>query len=73
MTISWPFVKVITATSNAILRLFGYSKQTFDEKVSEDEIRSMIVTGHIEGVIDEEEKKCLTQYLNLMILKLKQL
>jgi len=57
MAISWPFVKVITATSNAILRLFGYSKQTFDEKVSEDEIRSMIVTGHIEGVIDEEEKE----------------
>lgn len=51
-----PFVKLLSGSTNIVLRLLGQKKQTEEEKVSEDEIRSMIVTGHIEGLINEDEK-----------------
>lgn len=51
-----PFVKLLSGSTNIVLRILGQKKQTDEEKVSEDEIRSMIVTGHIEGLINEDEK-----------------
>jgi len=57
--ISTPFVKMLEASTNFVLRITGMNKPTEDEKVTEDEIRSLIITGHIEGVIKEEEKEML--------------
>jgi len=39
--------------------LTGKHKPTAEEKITEDEIRSLIITGHIEGVIKEEEREML--------------
>jgi len=57
MFITAPFVRLLSASTNLVLIILGYKKQTEEEKVSEDQIRSMIITGHIEGLIDEEEKE----------------
>jgi putative hemolysin len=57
MAIFSPFVRLLSASTNLVLRILGHKKQTEEEKVSEDQIRSMIITGHIEGLIDEEEKE----------------
>lgn len=57
--ISTPFVRLLEASTNLVMKLTGMNKPTADEKVTEDEIRSLIVTGHIEGVIKEEEKELL--------------
>lgn len=57
MVIASPFVRFLSASTNLFLRIFGVSKLSESEKISEDEIRSMIVTGHIEGLIDEAEKE----------------
>src|SRR5690554_2271296 len=56
MIISSPFVRLLSGSTNLVLKLLGHQKQTEEEKVSEEQIRSMIITGHIEGLIDEEEK-----------------
>jgi putative hemolysin len=59
MIIFNPFVKLLTASTNIIFKLTGNDKQTDDEKVTEDEIRSLIVTGHVEGLINEDEREML--------------
>jgi putative hemolysin len=59
MIIFNPFVKLLTASTNLLFRITGNDKQTEEEKVSEDEIRSLIITGHIEGLINEAEKEML--------------
>src|SRR5690554_5715114 len=59
MIISSPFVKLLSRSTNLVLKLLGHQKQTEEEKVSEDQIRSMIITGHIEGLINQEEKEML--------------
>lgn len=59
MIITDPFVKLLSASTNLLFRITGNDKQTEDEKVTEDEIRSLIVTGHIEGLINEEEREML--------------
>ena len=56
MKVTSPFVKLLSGSTNLVLRLLGHKKQTEEEKVSEDQIRSMIITGHIEGLINEDEK-----------------
>lgn len=56
MIIASPFVKLLSASTNFVLRILGYQKQTEAEKISEDEIRSLIITGHVEGLIDQEER-----------------
>jgi len=59
MVITAPFVRLLSASTNFVLKILGYKKQTEEEKVSEEQIRSMIITGHIEGLINEEEKEML--------------
>ncbi|MCK9472066.1 MAG: hemolysin family protein [Bacilli bacterium] len=59
MIITSPFVRLLSGSTNLVLKLLGYKKQTEEEKVSEDQIRSMIITGHIEGLINQEEKEML--------------
>lgn len=54
-----PFVKLLTGSTDLLFKLTGNDKQTDEEKVSEDEIRSLIVTGHVEGLINEDEKEML--------------
>ena len=51
-----PFVKMLTFSSNVLLRLFKIDYKDLEEKVSEEEIRMMINVGEETGVIKETEK-----------------
>lgn len=59
MVITAPFVRLLSASTYFVLRLTKNHIQTEEEKVTEEEVRSMIITGHIEGVFNEEEKEML--------------
>lgn len=59
MIITAPFVRLLSASTYLVLRLTKNHIQTEEEKVTEEEVRSMIITGHIEGVFNEEEKEML--------------
>lgn len=54
--IALPFVKLLTFTTNMLLRLFNIDSEKLEEMVSEEEIRSMIEVGEENGVINEIEK-----------------
>ena len=51
-----PFVKLLSVSTNLVLRLFGMKGENLDEKVSEEEIRSLVEEGEETGVIREAER-----------------
>lgn len=51
-----PFVKLAGILANLIVRLAGIKSDNFEEKMSEEEIRSMIEVGEENGVINKIEK-----------------
>ena len=54
-----PVVWLLTASTNAVLRLMGIDPDAEDEEVSEEEIRMMVDVGSEKGVIDQEEKELI--------------
>lgn len=53
-----PFVKILTATTNAVSKLFGVTESD-EEIVTEEEIRMMVDAGEEKGAIEEEEKEMI--------------
>ncbi len=51
-----PFVKLLTASTNFFVRLFGIDPHSIDDDVTEEEIRMMVDVGEEKGAIDEREK-----------------
>ena len=56
--ITSPFVKLLTASTNVVSKLFGVSAQD-EETVTEEEIRMMVDVGEEKGTIEEEEKELI--------------
>ncbi|KPU43146.1 magnesium and cobalt efflux protein CorC [Oxobacter pfennigii] len=54
-----PFIKLLTASTNLLVRMFNIHSNDLEEKVSEEEIRMMISVGEETGVINETEKEML--------------
>lgn len=53
-----PFVKLLTASTNGISKIFGIS-ETDEETVTEEEIRMMVDVGEEKGSIEEEERELI--------------
>ena len=53
-----PFVKLLTATTNAISKLFGVGENE-EEIITEEEIKMMVDQGEENGTIQEEEKELI--------------
>lgn len=56
LKVSLPFVKLLTFSTNLIVRLFGVDPNAQEENVTEEEIRMMIDVGKENGTIQEAEK-----------------
>lgn len=52
-----PFVWILTAATNGILRLCGVDPHADDAEVSEEDIRIMVDVGSEKGTIDDDEKE----------------
>lgn len=52
-----PLVWLLTASTNAVLRLMGIDPNAESDHVSEEEIRMMVDVGSEKGAIDQEEKE----------------
>jgi len=57
--IASPFIKLLTLSTRLVLRMFGMHHEALEERVSEEEIRSMIETGQEAGVFNEYEKNLI--------------
>ena len=56
--ITAPFVKLLTASTNLVSKLFGVNGKE-EETVTEEEIRMMVDVGEEKGTIDEKEKEMI--------------
>lgn len=54
-----PLVFLLTASTNFILRLLGMGAEEEAEKVSEEEIRMLLMAGNAQGTIDTEENEMI--------------
>ncbi len=57
--ITAPFVKLLTISTNTLVRLMGVDPNANKEQVTEEEIRMMVDVGEENGTIDEDEKKMI--------------
>jgi len=63
--IVFPFVKILSVSANALLRLFGVKKNDDEEKITKEEIRMILKSSSEYGSIDESEHDILSNVLNL--------
>lgn len=54
-----PFVKILSLSTNAVVRLFGFDPNANDDVVTEEEIRMMVDVGEEKGVIENIQKEMI--------------
>lgn len=57
--VTLPFVRFLSFTTNFIITLLGFSAEDLAEKVSREELKSLIEVGQEHGVINETEKEMI--------------
>lgn len=57
--VTLPFIKLLSLSTNLLIKLFGFNVDGLDEKVSKEEIKSMVEVGQEHGVINETEKEMI--------------
>lgn len=57
--IAAPFVKLLSLSTNFLVRITGFHSEDLEEKVSREEIKSLVEVGQEHGVINETEKEMI--------------
>lgn len=58
-TLTSPFVKILSASTNLVVRLCGFDPNANEEVVTEEEIRMMVDVGQEKGVIEDIQKEMI--------------
>lgn len=59
LKVASPFVKLLSMSTNLLLRISGIKIDDLEEKVSREEIRSLVEVGQEQGAINETEKEMI--------------
>ena len=62
--ITFPFIKLLSISTNTILKLLGFKIDNMEEQVSEEEIKSLLEVGQLHGVFNKTEKDMITSVLS---------
>ncbi|MBQ7288709.1 MAG: HlyC/CorC family transporter [Clostridia bacterium] len=54
-----PFVRLLSTSTNAVVRILGYDPNASEETVTEEEIRLLVDAGEETGAIEESEKEMI--------------
>ena len=57
--IAAPFVKILALSTSLLVKITGLDKDGLDEKVTKEEIKSLMETGEEHGAINESEKEMI--------------
>ena len=57
--ITKPFVKLLSLSTDGLVHLIGLDKEDIEQKVSKEEIKTMVEVGQEHGVINETEKEMI--------------
>ena len=58
-TLTSPFVKILSASTNLVVKLCGFDPNANEESVTEEEIRMMVDVGQEKGVIEDIQKEMI--------------
>jgi putative hemolysin len=64
MKVTYPFIHVLSGSTNSVLRLFGV-KEAQEQEITQDEIEIMIEQGTESGALDETEQEMVTGVFRL--------
>lgn len=59
-TISKPFIVLLSASTNAVVKLFGCDPNKNDDTLTQEEIMMMVDAGEEKGVIEESEREMIS-------------
>lgn len=65
MALTVPFTSVLSFLSGLYARVMGADPKALEDRVSEDEILSLVNEGHEQGAIDEDEAEMITNIFEL--------
>lgn len=54
-----PFIKLLSGSTNLILRILGMKTENLEEEVSREEIKSLVEAGQMNGVFNKTEKEMI--------------
>ena len=54
-----PLIKVLSFSTNLVVRIFGFDPNASEEEVTEEEIRMLVDAGEEKGVIEESQKEMI--------------
>lgn len=54
-----PFIRLLSASTNLILRILGMKTENLEEEVSREEIKSLVEVGQVHGVFNKTEKEMI--------------
>ena len=57
--ITRPFIKVLSVSTNLVVRILGFDPNANEEVVTEEEIRILVDAGEEKGVIEESQKEMI--------------
>lgn len=63
--VSRPFVKLLSKSTNGVVRLFGIDPNSEPDRVTEEEIRMLVDVGNEKGVIEESAKEMINNIFEL--------
>lgn len=61
--ITAPFVKLLSLSTNALVKLSGLNTENLDEKISREEIKSLVHVGREHGVFNETESEMINSII----------
>ena len=59
-----PFVTFLSFSTNAVLRILGYKNENVEEKITLEEIKSMVEVGHEQGIINPTEREMIDSVIS---------
>ncbi|MBD7913044.1 MULTISPECIES: hemolysin family protein [Clostridium] len=54
-----PFIKILAVSTNFLVKITGLNKDYLNEKVTKEEIKSILEEGQVSGTINENEKEMI--------------
>ncbi len=61
--IASPFIKLLTSSTNLIMKLFGTKASGLEDIISREEIKSLIEEGQVHGVLNKKEKEMINSVI----------
>lgn len=56
---AYPFIRLLTGTTNLVMKIFGGENENVQDMISREEIKSLVEEGQARGVINKKEKEMI--------------